>query len=595
VPHPTDAPCTDAWRGRFCLCAILLIGAAIRLWRFETPSLWFDEALVAMAADLPVGAIFQRLMLSDIHPPAFHLLTKLMLQAGRGDAVLRLPSLLFGIGGIWMAWRAGRELVDERAGLCMAAVIAVLPWHVLLSRQLRPYAIIYFFCLAAFLYVCRTIRTGRARDAALAALALWPPLLLTYGSLLCAGGAGAALLCFPAGRGPRLRNLLVFALLCAVPVALDAPFLMAALSHEQGVVDSAGRAALALTCISKLGDLLFRENVAWARLGLAACSLAGLAALWRRDRALAAASLVWLAAPLAVLVAAGYGSYFNPWHLFFLLPVLTVWLGLALRTLPGAPAVAVLAAAACAGLYVTAGEPFYYRESSYSGTAKAQARTLAGGHAPGVLYVYPEGGVVSPINWYLDQFSAPNPLRAQRLTPEDATLRLCVPGRGEPCAALARTPTLELGPLPARQRITSRPEDILPKVRRLEGVACMPVLEEVTVAARAGEPGFMEFEFHNVDPAPQEITIHFGFSNRLPGNRFAALCRFDDEPWAASFESLGPDQRGHDKLTLHRDRPYARLTLRFELRRTGRDPSYTGEDIEAVRMLDFKVEANAKQ
>ncbi|WP_243438817.1 glycosyltransferase family 39 protein [Fundidesulfovibrio soli] len=573
------------------MALVLAAAALIRLWQFDTPSLWFDEALVAMVAKLPVDSVIRRALMTDFHPPAYYLLTKLMLAVGDDDAVLRAPSLIFGLGGVWLAWWTGRSLWNARIGLSMAAVVAVLPWHVLLSRQLRPYAIIFFFSLLAFSFTCRYAREKRTRDAAWAALALWPPLLLNHGALLCAGGAGLALLAASIGRAKRLLNVLAFGLLCLVPVAANLPFLLASLGHERGLEQPADRGQLALTCLVKLSELLFRENIAWARLALAASALAGLALLLRRDRPLAQASAIWLAAPLAALVVVGYGSYFNPWHLIFLLPVAAVWLGWTLSLLPG-PLPPLALCFATAWLYLGFGAPAYYQEQSYTGTAKAAARLLAGSGFPGKVYVYPEAGVVSPINWYLDRFSDPNPLRAQRLTPRDATACVNVPGQGTGCAPLARTPVQELGTLPARHWLTARPADLLSKVSSLENLACMPVLEDILVATQPGVTGFAEFQYRNADPRGQIVTVHFGFSNRLSGNRFTVRCRFDDEPWVAAFESTGPDPRGFDKLVLERRAPYRMLTVRFELRRTGHDPSHTGEDLEAVRMTDFKVEAD---
>lgn len=578
--------------------AILAVAAALRLWRLETPSLWFDEILVAMTAKLPVAAIGERMMGSDIHPPWFHLLTKLILNTGVSDAALRLPQAAAGLAGVWLSWRAGRELLSERAGLCMAAVCAVLPWQVLLSRQLRPYAFVMFFCMLAFAALTRAVRHGRVRDAACAALALWPPLLLHYSSLLAAGGAGCVLLGAWAVRRTGWRPVAVFALLAAVPVAVNMPFMLASLGHEQGVAGGADRLALALLCVRKLGDLLFRDPVPWARTGLASLALLGAAALLRRDRTLFLVSLGWAGFPLAALLALGYGTYFNPWHLAFLMPVAVLWLGMAV-SLPPWRIVAVAVCVAAAIPYLTIGRDLYYEIASYTGPFKPQARALARKHVPGTVFVYPQSGVVSPINWYLDQFAQPNPLRAQRLGPEDVAARLVVPGTGQPERIAVRTPVLPMRGLPYRHRITARPDDLLAQVNRLEDLACQPVLEDILIATQAGRTGFAEFAFEAgpaLQAAPEHlVTVHFGYSNRLPGNRFGVLCRFDDEPWAATFESLGPDPRGHEKLEICRAAPFKRLTVRLEMMRDGRSPAFTGEDLEAVRFLDFKVEVRAEK
>lgn len=601
MPNHTSALSTSEWRGRFCLWAILAVAAVLRLWRLETPSLWFDEILVAMVAKLPVATIVHRSLTEDFHPPLFYLLAKAFGEVGLSEAVLRLPLVVFGVAGVWLSWRAGRELLSERAGLMLAAVVALQPWHLLLSRQLRPYAVIFFFSLLGFLFLYRALRDGRRRDFVLAAFSLWAPLLLHFSGILVMGGAGLITLCaWVAGRVTR-ANAGWFSLTCAGGVALVLPFVWMLFTRESSMTGGHGYAVVTGGCLDKLRELLTRGNYPYVRLGLAALSLLGLAGLLRSNRLLALMSLGWFVFPLAALVAARYSTYFNPWHLMFLLPVLLLWQTHGIRMVVGdraLPWCALALAGAGFGLYVTAGEKHYYSQDSHNGEYRQQAQALLGNKSSGTVFVYPENGILSPLNWYLDQFAQPNPVRAQRLGPQDLAARIAVPGTGQPEWNIARTPVIPVETLPFRHRVTAGPEDFLRQVNRLEYVACQPVLEEILIATQAGQPGFAEFVFE-AGPAlrvvPERIVIvHFGYSNLRPGGRFAVSCRFDDEPWAAAFESLGPDTRGHDKLELRRAEPFERLTVRLELLRDGRSPAFTGENLEAVRFLDFKVEVRAE-
>ncbi len=597
----SGAPFTSTWKGRLCLWAILAVAAALRLWRLEIPSLWFDEILVAMVAKLPVATIVHRSLTEDFHPPLFYLLAKAVGEVGLSEAVLRLPLVVFGVAGVWLSWRAGRELLSERAGLLLAAVVTLQPWHLLLSRQLRPYAVIFFFSLLAFLFLYRALRDGRRRDFVLAAFSLWPPLLLHFSGLLVMGGAGLLTLCaWARGRATR-SNVAWFSLTCLGAVALALPFLWMLFTRESAISGAQGYGTVARVCLDKLKELLTRENFPDVRLGLAALSLWGWIGLLRTNRLLALTSLGWFVFPLAALVAARYSTYFNPWHLMFLLPVLLLWQTHGIRMLVGdraLPWCALALLGAGLGVYVTSGEKHYYSGDSHNGEYRQQAQALLGSGSSATVFVYPESGILSPLNWYLDQFAQPNPVRAQRLGPQDATARVAVPGTGQPEWSIARTPVIPMESLPYRHRVTSRPEDLLAQVNRLEYLACQPVLEEILIATQAGRTGFAEFVFEAgpaLLAAPEKLVIvHFGYSNRLPGNRFAVSCRFDGEPWAAAFESLGPDTRGHDKLELRRAEPFERLTVRLELLRDGRSPAFTGEDLEAVRFLDFKIEVRAE-
>ncbi|MGX8774388.1 MAG: glycosyltransferase family 39 protein, partial [Bacillota bacterium] len=48
--------------------------------------------------------------------------------------VIRLPQLLLGLAALPAAFSVGRRFGGRRGGLCALAVLALSPWHVMLSR-----------------------------------------------------------------------------------------------------------------------------------------------------------------------------------------------------------------------------------------------------------------------------------------------------------------------------------------------------------------------------------------------------------------------------------------------------------------------------
>ena len=585
-----------AWNGRVFLL-IMLIAAVLRLWRLEVPSLWFDEVLVALVARLPGDSILMRSLVEDFHPPTFYLMVKAVMGAGLSDTALRLPQVAFGLAGVWYAWKAGRQMLSEQAGLILAALTAVQPWHLLLSRQLRPYSIVFFFSLAAFFHLWRAIRDGRRGDFLLAGLCLWPPVLLHFSGLLAMGGAGLVAVTALILRRARIADAWVFFLVCGMAGASVFPFLSSLFGRETGITGAIGYPEVLQGMGDRLNALMCRELYPNLRIAIACLSLLGLLSLFRRDRLLALVSLGWFLFPLMALVAVRYSTYFNPWHLTFLMPPLLLWQAQAIRAVTGErvlPWLSLLFGVLGCWWYLAVNDAYYYRPESYSGDYKQYAAKILAGHSRRTVYVYPQSGVSGPLNWYLDESSEPNPLRAQHVDPDMAVVRAVILGEhGASESMIQRTPAVPMGGLPFRCRITSAPGDFLSQVNRLDRVACQPVLEDVLIATEEDRTGCAEFLFENSTAEPQEITVHFGYSNRFPGNRFAVFCRFDDEPWAGSFVSTGLDPRGHDKLKLTRPSPYRRLTVRFELYRNSGSSTFTGEALEAVRLLDFKVEADA--
>ena len=53
---------------------------------------------------------------------------------GRSVAVLRLPAALLGTCSLFLFWRLGRRYGGPATGLCALGLLAVTPWHLLLSR-----------------------------------------------------------------------------------------------------------------------------------------------------------------------------------------------------------------------------------------------------------------------------------------------------------------------------------------------------------------------------------------------------------------------------------------------------------------------------
>ena len=88
---------------------------------------------------------------------------------------LRSLSALFGTATVPVSYLAGRELIGRRAGLVVAAIVAVNPVLVWYSQDARAYALLVLFSTAALLFFLRA-RGGSKRDlgwwAAFSALAL---------------------------------------------------------------------------------------------------------------------------------------------------------------------------------------------------------------------------------------------------------------------------------------------------------------------------------------------------------------------------------------------------------------------------------------
>jgi mannosyltransferase len=130
------------------LLGIITGALALRLHQLTAASLWVDEALTAWLVELPLIEMFKMLKSIEMTPP---LHTCLMYGwawlCGTSELALRLPSVMLGVGSVFMIFCLGRSLYDARTGLLAAALLAVSPYHISYSQEARSYSLLVFLSL----------------------------------------------------------------------------------------------------------------------------------------------------------------------------------------------------------------------------------------------------------------------------------------------------------------------------------------------------------------------------------------------------------------------------------------------------------------
>ncbi len=124
---------------------ILLLALVLRLPGI-TQSLWLDEAAQAMMSSTPFTAIWQ--ISGDFHPPLFHSLLHFWMKVGMSEAWMRILPLVFGVVTVYLTYLFGlRILKSKKVGLMAALLLAVAPYHVWYSQELRSYSLVTMLTL----------------------------------------------------------------------------------------------------------------------------------------------------------------------------------------------------------------------------------------------------------------------------------------------------------------------------------------------------------------------------------------------------------------------------------------------------------------
>jgi hypothetical protein len=110
-----------------CVAACLAIGGALRFYDLEGHSLWVDEGIQYAAASADsLKDVIQRAKRVSLHPPWSFLINHLFLRLHDSDFMLRLPSVLFGIGTFPLVYMLAKKLTSQTAALCALLVFCDL-------------------------------------------------------------------------------------------------------------------------------------------------------------------------------------------------------------------------------------------------------------------------------------------------------------------------------------------------------------------------------------------------------------------------------------------------------------------------------------
>jgi len=136
---------------------ILIFALVLRLINLNQ-SLWLDEAVQAITAQNRFSYIFQEIV-GDFHPPLYHFLIHYWVRIfGSSEVALRMPSVLFGIGAVYVLYLIINELSGAKInGLIGAIFLATAPFHIYYSQETRTYSMTAFFASTSMFYFIKIV------------------------------------------------------------------------------------------------------------------------------------------------------------------------------------------------------------------------------------------------------------------------------------------------------------------------------------------------------------------------------------------------------------------------------------------------------
>ncbi len=130
------------------LIVLILAAFALRVFRLDFQSLWYDEAFSVYLAQFSLADITARTA-ADIQPPLYYYLLHFwIVLASEREFAVRFLSLFFGVLTIPLMFVTARRLFADRPVALIAALLATLsPLYLWYSQEARMYTLITFLLL----------------------------------------------------------------------------------------------------------------------------------------------------------------------------------------------------------------------------------------------------------------------------------------------------------------------------------------------------------------------------------------------------------------------------------------------------------------
>lgn len=190
------------------LAALTLFALTLRLYRLGEWSLWIDEAISLARA--------QNELANPWTPLSFRFVALAIRALGVSAWSARLAPALLGVLSLPLLFFPARRLFGPAVALLAVALLAVSPWHLFWSQNVRFYTLLMLFYTLALFVFFHWLERDRLGYLAAFLLLILLAALERMNALLVAPVIGAyllALLLLPFGRPAafRWRNLLLLA------------------------------------------------------------------------------------------------------------------------------------------------------------------------------------------------------------------------------------------------------------------------------------------------------------------------------------------------------------------------------------------------
>ncbi len=148
---------------KYYILALVLLAFALRLYRLDFQSIWWDEGHSIQMASAPIAQI-PTLPGMDVHPPGFFATLHIwMAMAGKSEFALRYLSVIFSMLTLALLMRFGKRWGGAKTMLATGALLAFSPMFVTYAQEIRMYSMVTFFAAASLFFWWQIVFPPRTR------------------------------------------------------------------------------------------------------------------------------------------------------------------------------------------------------------------------------------------------------------------------------------------------------------------------------------------------------------------------------------------------------------------------------------------------
>lgn len=144
------------------LSSIIILSILLRIYKLGSESLTLDEMATVNVAKKSIEEI---ILYRNIHPPFYYIIIHYWIELfGDSEFSIRFPSVIFGIISVFIIYKLGKLIFDEKVGILGAFILSISIFHILYSQTARFYSLLTLSVLLSSYYFIKILEEPKQKN-----------------------------------------------------------------------------------------------------------------------------------------------------------------------------------------------------------------------------------------------------------------------------------------------------------------------------------------------------------------------------------------------------------------------------------------------